>query len=434
MVFPIAIVLLFCGCSKKSENTEQQDYDSSSVEQVAAVRDSTAVRERSAQIRAELDYYLERHDEKDEGYDLVSQYARGEGVTAEDYFPAGRLYIQNIGRWRCMPRSGMGITRDGVGRWLIAMFNADSLVSGVRIDTTGVYSGRLDHCGYPTGHGIYRWLDGATYDGLWLGGLRNGFGFVVSPQKVSAGHWRFDRFLGEHMHYTPQRIYGIDIARYQHEKNGKTYAIDWRHMRIGSLGHRASSNQVLGKVDYPVSFVYIKSTEGISIKNQYFVDDYAAAHQHGIVVGAYHFFSTRQSATAQANYFVNNSRFRRGDLPPMLDVEPSDAMIKAMGGAEALFDAMRKWLEYVERTVGVRPIIYVNQRFVEKFLSQAPDLKTNYQLWVARYSAYKPDTHLTFWQLSEDGRVDGIMPEVDINVFNGYQSQWEQFLLESTVR
>ncbi|MCI7496790.1 MAG: glycosyl hydrolase family 25, partial [Prevotella sp.] len=32
-------------------------------------------------------------------------------------------------------------------------------------------------------------------------------------------------------------------------------------------------------------------------------------------------------------------------------------------------------------------------------------------------------------QLSPDGRVRGIRTEVDINVFNGFQDEWEKFLL-----
>ena len=118
----------------------------------------------------------------------------------------------------------------------------------------------------------------------------------------------------------------------------------------------------------------------------------------------------------------------------MLDVEPSDAMVADMGGAEALVAAMRQWLKAVEHSVGVRPIIYASQRFVEDYFARAPDLKRDYHIWVARYSQYKPDSRLLFWQLSADGHVAGIHYEVDLNVFNGYQSQWEAFLQESSIK
>jgi lysozyme len=99
-----------------------------------------------------------------------------------------------------------------------------------------------------------------------------------------------------------------------------------------------------------------------------------------------------------------------------------------------MFRNIRTWLRLVEQRTGVKPILYVNQRFVNVYLSQAPDIKRDYRVWIARYSEYKPDVHLAFWQLCPDGRVAGIHPEVDINVFNGYQSQFEEFLANETIQ
>ena len=47
---------------------------------------------------------------------------------------------------------------------------------------------------------------------------------------------------------------------------------------------------------------------------------------------------------------------------------------------------------------------------------------------------YKPDIHLIVWQLSPDGRVQGINGEVDINVFNGYQTQFNEFIEKETIQ
>ena len=88
----------------------------------------------------------------------------------------------------------------------------------------------------------------------------------------------------------------------------------------------------------------------------------------------------------------------------------------------------------VERFTGVKPILYVNQMFVNKYLSKQADLKRVYCVWIARYSEYKPDVKLTYWQLSSDGRVAGIQGDVDINVFNGYQSQFESYLEDESIK
>jgi lysozyme len=37
------------------------------------------------------------------------------------------------------------------------------------------------------------------------------------------------------------------------------------------------------------------------------------------------------------------------------------------------------------------------------------------------------------WQLSSTGRVKGITGDVDINVFNGYADQWQEFLSEGVI-
>ena len=88
----------------------------------------------------------------------------------------------------------------------------------------------------------------------------------------------------------------------------------------------------------------------------------------------------------------------------------------------------------MEQRVGVRPILYVNQSFVTRHLAEAPDIKRDYQIWIARYGEYKPDVRLAIWQLSPDGRVSGIHGEVDINVFNGYRDQFEEFVEQHKIQ
>lgn len=284
--------------------------------------------------------------------------------------------------------------------------------------------------------------------------LRHGFG-VGFDDKVRAGMWEYGVYKGEQPVYTSNHVYGIDISRYQHEpssaktvtrvqkvKVGKrwvkkrvkvkvSYPIAWDKLRITSLGTK-SKKKVDGEVDYPISFIYIKSTEGVSVLNNYYLGDYKQARSHGFRVGTYHFFSTRRSAASQVMFFLKNSRYDAGrDLPPVLDLEPTTAQINAMGGPTAMLASARKWLELVERYRGVRPILYVSQTFVNRyFVDKYKDgvyLKKNYNVWIARYGEYKPDVRLSFWQLSPDGRVRGITGHVDINIFNGYADSFKAF-------
>lgn len=441
----------------------------------------SAIRNKAAGMQkqlSEIDYYMRTHKVHDEGFDVVARrretvlhsidsltrmaasieriVSSGQfSVTLTDRYTVVmdsiRMEARKISSWRdgfAMFRTANGSTPRNVRP---VYLYADGLLSSLRptaalrlpSDTIVV---RSDVGGGKTdGYMSVLYPDGSYYEGQYadtLGGmLRHGFGVDFRAEKVRVGRWDYDRYRGEQPLYTAAHIYGIDISRYQHEPSSQTarkgrrrrkvtYPIMWNQLRITSLGSM-SKKRVEGNVDYPISFIYIKSTEGRSLTNRYFRADYAAARKHGYRVGAYHFFSTRTTARQQADHFIKNSRYQKGDLPPALDVEPSTAQIAQMGGSKVLLKAVRSWLEDVERRLGVRPILYVSQSFVNKHLTaDNPDgdyLRQNYQVWIARYGEYKPDVHLAIWQLSPDGRVRGIRGLVDINVFNGFDEAFREF-------
>ena len=336
-------------------------------------------------ILEELQYYFDRHNVQDEGYEMVMAFADGQRLTST---LTPHIDVRNIGTWKDYRREGMAVVLDSLGRTVMGLCRAD----GLQLFTPSDEAPRL-----------------------------------------RVGEWSKDKFQGERMRYTSERIYGIDIARYQHGRGRRPVPILWDKLRITSIGKKSSHN-VSGTADYPISFIYIKSTEGTSVRNKFYVNDYAQARKHGIRAGAYHFFSVKSSGAAQAKHFIQNTLFREGDLPPVLDIEPTKAQIQYMGGPEVMFRHIRVWLKAVEQRTKVKPILYVNQMFVNNYLSAQPDLKRDYRIWIARYSEYKPDLRLTYWQLCPDGRVTGIQGYVDINVFNGYQRQFEEYLAEETIK
>ena len=406
-----------------------------------------------ARIEAEMDemrYYLKVHNVSDEGYQFVAQYHRQllqkakmasatqdtqktiptkrDTIAAKDrpmiavkmsggYWKAGHFLTGSL--------NGKGIARDWKGRIVSAVWNCDTVVYAIRTDEQGRYIGQMDSLLQACGQGMMDEWDGCHKEGFWQDDILNGFAFDSSPNhQLRVGEWKEGKFLGERLKYTTERIYGIDISRHQHEKGRKRYGIDFSKLRITSLGKRHDAQ---GRT-FPVSFIYIKSTEGTTIRNRYFMSDYMKAKKAGIHVGAYHFFSLKSSAELQAKYFVNHTLFRKGDFPPVLDVEPTDAQIRKMGGDEALMRRIRIFMEYVEKRTGMRPILYVSQMFINRHMANAADIKKKYNVWIARYGQYKPDVRLVYWQLCPDGRVDGITGEVDINVFNGYQNQFQEFV------
>lgn len=420
------------------------------------VRKMQVARDFAQQHIAEIDYYMRSHSLMDEGYDIVVRH-REELVRQSDSL--SRL-IDVTKRFECIVP--FFVTKQSEFIYGPPYAMPDTLWSC----SDGVAKVR-----YPDGS----YYEGQYIDTLYEGAskpkhIRHGLGVTFSAAYVRAGLWDNDKYKGEQPIYTTNHIYGIDISRYQHEQPSATvkkkgragkvtfktvkkrvkvkgkwrtvtkkvavaqpqsYPIDWSRLRITSLGTR-SKKRIDGTVDYPISFVYIKSTEGISIRNKYYLGDYVQSRKHGYKTGTYHFFSTKTSAQSQAMFFIQNSRYQKGDLPPVLDVEPSPAQVAAMGGADVLMARVRKWMEIIEKYYEVRPILYVSHTFVNKYMnSHYPNgnyIKANYHVWIARYGEYKPDVHLLFWQLCPDGRVAGIRFPVDINIYNGYADSFNEFV------
>ena len=427
----LSLLLLLCSCQKQDSQSSSAIRKKHITANLRKVNTSSQAHLRK-DIQEELNYYLQRHCIEDEGYDMVVRYAEVGDSMFKTYLPQGAFSPLAILNLRNGLRQGIGLSHDARGRIYIGIWQADTLSVGVRVDRHGIYAGEFDQSMQPSGHGCYQHHDGTYYEGRWQEGYRHGFGISVSPTRLLAGTWKKDRFFGEHIRHTVDRIYGVDLSRYQHEKGRRRFGINWQDLRVTHLGRRIKGT-ISGEVDYPIRFAYIKATQGISIFNRYYKMDYTAAHGKGIPVGAYHFFSPKVSGRMQANFFLSKGIFKKGDLPPVLDIEPSNKQISKMGGTSVLLREIRAWLQVVEKKLHVRPILYVNQRFVSEHLEQDSSLLSNYPVWIARYGEYKPGLHLSFWQLSSDARVKGIQTQVDVNVFNGYETQWEEFLRESTI-
>lgn len=293
------------------------------------------------------------------------------------------------------------------------------------------YDGDLDSTLLPSGEGVF--VSDEYYEGEWQNGLRHGFGIGLIPGRITCtGMWRNGRFQGERITYNADRVYGIDISRYQHESGRRKYPIHWEALRIVNLGTTTKKN-VEGRLDYPVSFCYIKATQGIKVKSNYSTDDALQARRVGVRVGHYHFFSPCSGAN-QARWFLENANLCKGDMPPMLDVEITDSQIRQMGGPSAMLREMAEWIKVVKTHCNTVPVLYINQNFVDKYMADAPAEVLECPVWVARYSQYRPYVRLTFWQLSYDGVVKGITPKVDVDVFNGSKEHFEDFCEQYKIR
>lgn len=162
-------------------------------------------------------------------------------------------------------------------------------------------------------------------------------------------------------------------------------------------------------------FVFVKATEGADFTDSLFCHNWESLSRLGVRRGAYHFFRSYGCGVDQALHFLETIDLHPGDLAPVLDIETTDGV-----APEIMLEEARVWLQMVERRLKVKPIIYTNQNFYEKYLAGAFD---NHPLWIARYSDERPSLSSgkmwDFWQYSNQGCFEGIDKHVDLNVFLG---------------
>ena len=193
------------------------------------------------------------------------------------------------------------------------------------------------------------------------------------------------------------QILGIDVSHFQGDVN-------WQDVRNANI-----------------RFVYDKASQGDRFTDPDYVQNKKGAHEAGLLHGSYHFFTSDKGGKSQAEHFVSVAEYSPGDMPPVLDLE--QAGIKGNPDIPALQKEIMIWLQEVENTLNVRPIIYTNNPFANRYLNH-PDF-SEYELWIAEYGVSKPkipeswkDKGWLIWQRTDRGGIEGVVGQVDHDLFN----------------
>ena len=89
---------------------------------------------------------------------------------------------------------------------------------------------------------------------------------------------------------------------------------------------------------------------------------------------------------------------------------------------------VRDWVDEVEKQTGRTPIMYTYYSFWINNMGNTTEF-SDMPLWLAYYEDSLPSTipggwnHVTFWQHSGSGSVDGVNTEVDLNKYDGSDSE-----------
>ncbi len=200
-------------------------------------------------------------------------------------------------------------------------------------------------------------------------------------------------------------VRGVDLSSYQG-------AVDWD--LLSAQGIR---------------FAFIKATEGSSLVDPMFKDNWTAAAETELRIGAYHFFSFESPGEKQADLFRSTVSGVSGMLPPVIDVEfYGKFRSKNDIDVPAVKKELRALVDLLSEEYGMKPIIYADSSTYDAIIR---DDFADCDLWFRSvYSGIKSNIPWTFWQYSNRHVLKGYEGKeryIDMNVFFGDAEAFEKY-------
>ena len=202
---------------------------------------------------------------------------------------------------------------------------------------------------------------------------------------------------------------------------------------IDAASHQGNMNQ--SAMDFDA--LIVKATEGTTYVNPYCDGEFQEAYKLGKCLGVYHFArnANGNSADAEANFFIKNTKGYIGKAIPVLDWEDSDTSNVAW--------ALR-WLQLVEKAYGCKPMIYMSESVVNRY-DWSSVANGDYGLWCAKYRDTIPDYNwnmasagsapsvkywkvMALWQWTSVGRLNGHSGNLDCSIFYGDKAAWNKYV------
>ena len=222
-------------------------------------------------------------------------------------------------------------------------------------------------------------------------------------------------FLFAYAIFFGQNVHGIDVSHWQGN-------INWSDV--------ASDGQV---------YAWAKASEGMTYQDPQFMANMSNGIDAGVIMGAYHFARPDNNLAIQdAENFLNTAGayIGSGFLPPVLDLEnpysggQSIDLLSLFSSSE-LSSWVMEWSNTVELQTGIAPIIYVNGNYAN-YLNTSVNM---YGLWFAQPDeTLSPPVNIGVWddwsfkQYSWWGEVSGIVGDVDLNIFNGGMTEFNELI------
>ena len=349
--------------------------------------------------------------DEDNNSGMTSRSEEIDFIQVENYaMENGFVYTGSL---RNKERYGRGQMKTPKGTYYDGDWEGNKLKKGKMITDDFAYKGEFKGLS-PSGFGNMQYKDGSYYEGAWIDGLKNGIGlFVDSLGNKRFGEWKNGILDKKTMNTNPHgKVYGIDLSHHNCIR-------DWNNIAIyvKKDGTVCESKPKKDFVYHPISFVFLKATEGETHRDRLYLDNLYKLKEKGMLVGSYHYMKLLSSTVeSQADNFLDFAIYREGDLPPVLDIE--DYKDARTIGKTKTKELVLKWLQLVEDELNVRPIIYTNTKMKRDFLDSKEFDK--YHFWIAHYTKTQPDCRDYFiWQFTDRGQLYANNGLVDVNYYNG---------------
>lgn len=224
---------------------------------------------------------------------------------------------------------------------------------------------------------------------------------ILAGVLVGVAIWGYNAVINREINinkwFTSGQTLGVDVSSYQED-------VDFKKLR-----------------EQGIEFAYIKATEGTSHIDSSFEKKWTDTSSAGVFAGAYHFFSYGESGAAQAENFIKVvGELSSERLIPAVDMELSTYEVMHPPEVADVVRGLKAFLAVVEEKYGVKPLIYAQKDYYDKYL--AADF-ADYPRW-ARNVFYPVMIDMgddwAVWQYHDKGELEGYSGEkyIDMNVVN----------------
>jgi GH25 family lysozyme M1 (1,4-beta-N-acetylmuramidase) len=173
-------------------------------------------------------------------------------------------------------------------------------------------------------------------------------------------------------------------------------------------------------------FAAIKASEGSSVVDEAFEDNWRNARAAGLLVTAFHFFNPDKPAEAQIERFFGVLDERQADLPLVIDAETIDDTSPAEVATN-----LQAFAAAIEDRTGRAPII-LTYRNNPGIAALTGEVASEFDLWIIMDGVTQPVLpdawdDWTFWLYDLQGVVAGIPARTMLSVFHGTEADLQTY-------